>query len=147
MELLSARKVAKALGVDVAMVHYWTKKGRLTRYQPDLTKKRFFYDIEEVRAVQGRTMYDGVPDNFITRKEAADYLWVQAPQIGYYTRRGYLTKHYILGNDYNYMLDEAEVKNVPKILQDIEMRRIANLKKLGDKMNLHGANGKYISKS
>jgi hypothetical protein len=147
MELLPAKEIAEKLGVDVAMIHYWTKKGRIVKHQPDPTKRRFFFDIEQVRAIQGQSMYDGIPDNFITRKEAGDYLWVTDAEIGYYTRRGYLTKHYVLGNDYNYMLDEAEVKKVPEIMRNIELRRIANLRKLGDKMNLHDSNGRYISKS
>ena len=128
------------------MIHYWTKKGRIVKHQPNPTKRRFFFDIEQVRATMGRSMYDGVPDNFITRKEAADYLWVSDAEIGYYARRGYLTKHYVLGNDYNYMLDEAEVKKIPEILHDIELRRIANLKRLGDTISPHGADGRYISK-
>lgn len=48
--------------------------------------------------------------NLITPAEAADILWVSTREISYYVKRGYLTPHFLLGNDKHYLVDKHELK-------------------------------------
>lgn len=48
-------------------------------------------------------------------KEAAFEIGVSKAMVVYWARRGYLTKYYVFGNDYNYEVDLLEVEQQPEL--------------------------------
>jgi hypothetical protein len=80
------------------------------------------------------------PDNLITREEAARLLWTSKESIGYYVRMGYIKRHYVLGNNYHYLVDRDEVlAQLDSIQERLDSRKPAlrvkakNQKRVGGK--------------
>lgn len=127
MNLVTIKEAAKAVYVTKEMVGYWIRKGHVVKHSVPNMKRRYLVDLDEVKAAQAysKVRFKSRPeDGFITRLEAAKLLWVSVGEISHYIREGYLTRHYVLGNDYNYMLSLEEVKAVPeRIYERMENRK------------------------
>jgi hypothetical protein len=61
-------------------------------------------------------------------------------------RRGYLKKHYVFDNDYNYLLDRDEVLSQTNLIKERMEARKPILREAAIKQNqLRNENGKFIS--
>ena len=126
MNLVTAKEAAQSVFVSVAMVGYWVRKGKVKRHYTNDTKYFYLVDLDEVRqASKGmKGLIEASPPNLITRKEAAELLWVGENEISYYANMGYITKYHVLGNDYHYLVDRDEVRAQVKLIpQRIEARK------------------------
>jgi len=124
--LLTPKQSAELKQVSVATIHYWVKTGKLKPHrqgrnlllsQAELeslaTPNKVPQPTEEHRAL-----------GLITRAEAARLLWVTERQISYYTKMGYVKRHYVFGNKKHYLVKAEEVKaQVQLIPQRIEARK------------------------
>jgi predicted site-specific integrase-resolvase len=127
MSLVTPKDAAKAVYVTTGMISYWVRKGYVIRHIPEGNTRNYLVDLDEVKAAQAysRTRFKSRKDEgLLTREEAARVLWVGVSEISHYIRQGYLTRHYLLGNKYNYLLSLEEVKAVPdKIYERMENRK------------------------
>lgn len=127
MNLVTPKEAAKAVYVAKEMISYWVRKGRVTRHYVEGNTRNYLVDLDEVRAAQAYSKVrfkSRLDEGLITREDAAKLLWVSVGEISHYIREGYLTRHYVVGNDYNYLLSLEEVKAVPdKIYERIENRK------------------------
>ena len=127
MNLVTPKEASKAVYVTTGMIAYWIRKGQVKKHYVLDNNWRYLIDLDEVRQAQqfGRVRFNSQPDrNLVTPKEAADYLWVSISEIRYYARKGYIKKHYVLGNDYHYLVDLDEIKAQPEQMkQRIENRK------------------------
>lgn len=126
MNLVTPKEASKEVYVSVSMIRYWVKKGKVKKHYK--TENEYFYlvDLDEVKqaskGMQG--LIESAPKNLITRKDAADLLWVTETEISYYASMGYIKRHYVLGNKYNYLVDKDEVKAQVKLIPErIEARK------------------------
>jgi predicted site-specific integrase-resolvase len=143
MELMTAKKIAEHLFVSRETINYWHKIGRLTRHQPNPASRRYFYSLPEAIAASKTDMFSGKAPNLITREEATYLLRVSQSAISRYCKVGYLTKHYVVGNNYSYMLDREEVLDVPRKIELAELQRFAAQR---GKILLRGQAGRFIPK-
>lgn len=127
MNLVPVKEAAKAVYVTKEMVGYWIRKGHVAKHPIPGSQRNYLVDLDEVKAAQAysKVRFKSRPEEgLITRTEAAKLLWVSVGEISHYIREGYLTKHYVVGNDYNYMLSLEEVKAVPdRIHERMENRK------------------------
>jgi hypothetical protein len=121
------KEAAKAVFVTKEMVGYWIRKGHVAKHPLPGSQRNYLVDLDEVKAAQAYSKVrfrSRADEGMVTRAEAAEILWVSVGEISHYIRRGYLTRHYVLGNNYNYLLSLEEVKAVPaKILEHMENRK------------------------
>jgi hypothetical protein len=61
---------------------------------------------------------NSMPDNLITREEAAELLWTSKESIAYYVQKGYIKRHYVFGNNYHYLVDREEVLAQQYLIQE-----------------------------
>lgn len=126
MKLVTVKEAAKVVFVTPAMVGYWVRKGKVQRHYTNDSKFFYLVDLDEVRqASKGmQALIESAPSNLITRKEAAEMLWVSEKEISYYAKMGYITKYHVLGNRYHYLVDRDEVRAQVKLIpQRIEARK------------------------
>ena len=118
MNLVTPSEAAKAVFVATSMIGYWVKKGRVQKHYVLNNKRNYLVDLDEVKKAQAwkEELKSSLPENLISRKEAADLLWVTETEIGYYARMGYIKKYYVFGNKYHYLVDRDEVKAQPKLI-------------------------------
>lgn len=113
MQLVTPTEAANAVFVTKGMISYWIRKNRVQKhYVPNGNKRNYLVDLDEVKQASKwkEALFETLPENLITRQEAAELLWVGENEISYYARMGYITKHYVLGNKYHYLVDRDEVK-------------------------------------
>ena len=98
------------------MIGYWIKKGRLQKHYLEGSTRHYLVDLEEAkRASNWRNIrYSELPENLVTPNEAADAIGVDPREISYYTKMGYVKKHYVLGNNHHYLVDINEVLEQPE---------------------------------
>ena len=126
------KEAAKNTYVTSAMIYYWVRNGRLKKYQVDGLSRNYHVDLDEVIRVSKTDRFSERPaGNLISRKEAADLIWVGDRMICYYVKMGYITAHYVFGNDKHYLVDRDEVLAQPKLIQE-RMRHTARLKELSE---------------
>jgi predicted site-specific integrase-resolvase len=126
MNLVTRNEAAKSVFVTVGMISYWVKKGRIKKYPIAGTSRNYLVDLDEVKKASEWKKYliEDLPDNLITRQEAAKLLWVQNAEISYYARMGYIKKYYVFGNKYNYLVDRDEILAQVKLIpQRVEARK------------------------
>ena len=127
MNLVTMKEAAKAVFVTPEMICYWIRKGHVVKHSVPGKKRSYLVDLDEVKAAQAYSKVrfrSRADEGMVTRAEAAEILWVSVGEISHYIRRGYLTRHYVLGNNYNYLLSLEEVKAVPTaILEHMESRK------------------------
>lgn len=148
MNLVTPKEAAKAVFVTREMIAYWVKKGHVTKHPIAGHKRNYLVDLDEVKHAQAYSKVrfkSRKEDGLITRAEAAQLLWVSVGEISHYIREGYLTKHYVVGNDYNYLLKLEEVESVPdRIFERMEGRK-PRLRELG--LSAHkDAQGRFAKK-
>jgi hypothetical protein len=142
MNLVTAKEAAKTFYVTHSMVAYWIKKGKVKKHYVLGSTWQYLIDLDEVE-IASKGM-DGIkanaPDNLITREEAARLLWTSKESIGYYVRMGYIKRHYVLGNNYHYLVDRDEVlAQLDSIQERLDSRKPAlrvkakNQKRVGGK--------------
>lgn len=111
MNLVTTDEAAKAFYVTRGMISYWIKKGRIQKHYVLGSNWSYLVDLDEIetasKGMEG--IKETVPENLITREEAAKLIWVSKESIGYYVRMGYIKRHYVLGNKYHYLVDRDEV--------------------------------------
>ena len=98
------------------MIGYWIKKGRLHKHYLEGSTRHYLVDWEEAKIAADwrNTKYLEQPENLVTPNEAADAIGVDPREISYYTKMGYVKKHYVLGNSYHYLVDINEVLEQPE---------------------------------
>jgi hypothetical protein len=118
MELVTPKEAAKRIFGSVGMIAYWVKKGRVQRHYVLNNKRNYLVDLEEAKKARDwkETLRETLPKNLISRKEAADLLWITETEIGYYARMGYIKRYHVFGNDYHYLVDRDEVLAQPKLI-------------------------------
>jgi DNA-binding transcriptional MerR regulator len=118
MNLVTPNEAARSVFVTRGMIAYWVRRGSVKKHYSFTNQYNYLVDLDEVvLASKGRSgVINMQPDNLITRQEAADLLWVTAQEITYYVSKGYIKKHYVLGNDYNYLIDKDEVLAQPRLI-------------------------------
>lgn len=111
MNLVTAKEAAKTFYVTHSMIAYWIKKGRVKKHYVLGSTWQYLIDLDEVKiASEGMEgIKASAPSNLITREEAAKLIWTSTESIGYYVRMGYIKRHYVLGNNYHYLVDRDEV--------------------------------------
>lgn len=116
MNLVTPNEAAKTVYVTRGMIAYWIRKGLAKKHYVLDNKRQYLVDLDEIKAAQeySRNRFSSQPEkNLVTPREAADYLWVGIAEIRYYARMGYIKKHYVLGNDYHYLVDLNEIMAQP----------------------------------
>ena len=148
---MTTKEAAGIVYVTSAALKYWVNKGKLKKYpSPDGHIRKYLVDLDEVIELYEtdwkQKVRQTVPENLISRKEAAQLLWINEKSIGYYVRRGYLKKHYVFDNDYNYLLDRNEVLSQTDLIKERMEARKPFLREAAIKQNqLRNENGKFIS--
>jgi hypothetical protein len=79
----------------------------------------------------------------VLRKVAAREAGVTTGMITYWAQRGYIKKHYIFGNQYNYLVDLYEVL----AQYELGIERKSKLYNLNWHLQLRGRDGTFIKKS
>ncbi len=116
MNLVTPKEASLAVYVTTGMIAYWIRKGQVKKHYVLNNNRQYLVDLDEVRHAQqfSKVRFNSQPENnLVTPKEAAEYLWLSIGEIRYYVRKGYIKRHYVLGNDYNYLVDLDEVKAQP----------------------------------
>lgn len=115
-KLVTPREAASQLYVTTGMIGYWISKGRLQKHYLEGSTRHYLVDLEEAkRASNWRNIrYSELPENLVTPNEAADAIGVDPREISYYTKMGYVQKHYVLGNNHHYLVDINEVLEQPE---------------------------------
>jgi predicted site-specific integrase-resolvase len=146
--LVVPKVAAKSTYVTRSMINYLIRKGRIKKYPIEGTSRNYLVDMAEVLAALNwkNNVIEDLSDDLITRQQAADELGITEAIISYYVRCGYLTKHYVFGNNYNYLVSRKEVDEIPG---GIENRLIAHSEKMRkhllDNPQPKDENGKFIS--
>ena len=152
MNLMTTQQAADLIYSTRATLRYWVKKGMLKKYpSPDGYSRRYLIDFDEVEKLFSQDWKErareNLPDNLISRKEAAKLLWINERSIAYYVRRKHLKKYYVFGNDYNYLLDRDEVLAQPKLYPERMEARKPRLREAAIKQNqARNEHGKFIKK-
>lgn len=111
MARVTPKQAAQAVFVSKAMIHYWVKLGRISKYPIEGFSRRYLVEMEEVvRALDWR---EARPSNLLTPKEAGRLINISTKQISYYACRGYISKH-MLPNGKHYLVDRDEVLDQPR---------------------------------
>lgn len=146
--LVTPKIAASSNYVTRPMIDYLIKKGRIKKYPIAGTSRNYLVDIVEVVAALNwkNGLINDLSDDLITRKEAADELSIAESVISYYVRCGYITKHYVFGNNYHYLVSRKEIAEIPG---GIENRLIVHSEKLRKQLlenpQPKDKNGRFIS--
>ena len=151
MKLVTVREAAETVFVTRQLLDHLLKTGRITKY-PNAPKQKYkhFVDLDEVQEYMAADWKDkkrkSLPENLISRKEAAELLWVKTKQISYYVRHGYIKPHYVFGNDYHYLVDRDEVLAQARLIPERLAARAPRLREAALRQNQpKDERGKYIS--
>ena len=79
----------------------------------------------------------------VLRKVAAREAGVTTGMITYWARKGYIKKHYVFGNQYNYLVDLHEVL----AQYELGIERKSKLYNLNWHLQLRGRDGTFTKKS
>lgn len=143
--LVTPREAASELFVTYGMIGYWIRKGRLAKHPT--VGKHYLVDLDEARRAANWNPLREVPSNLITVNEAADMIGVVPRQISYYTKMGYVKKHYVLGNSFRYLVDAEEVlaqpERIRKMLSSDE--RKAHLREVASRQKRDSRNRYFVS--
>jgi predicted site-specific integrase-resolvase len=148
--LVTPKIAASSNYVTVSMIGYLVKKGRINKYPIHEASRNYLVDIVEVdRALNWKNnLIDDLSNDLITRKEAADELGIAESAISYYVRCGYITKHYVFGNNYHYLVSRKEIFNIPDEIKKRLTAHSENLRKhLLDNPQPKNKNGRFISRN
>jgi excisionase family DNA binding protein len=124
--LLTPKQAADLRQVSVATIHYWVKTGKLKPHRQGRNLLLSQTELESLKTPNKvpQPTEEHRAQGLITRAEAAQLLWVTERQISYYTKMGYVKRHYVLGNKKHYLVKETEVRaQVELIPQRIEARK------------------------
>lgn len=136
-DLVTRAAAAKALYVTEGMISYWIRKGRAKKYYLEGSTRYYLVSMAEMRYAADWQQNEldrfaseelDAQNRYVTRSEAAKLLYVEEPQISYYCKRGYLSKHYVLGSGRTYMLLLDEVLQLPLRRKQVEERRVHDLR-------------------
>lgn len=135
--LVTPKEAASRLYVTVGMIAYWIRKGRLTKHPT--SGRNYLVDLDEAeRASKWReNLMAEMPDNLVTPTQAAEMLFVCTREISYYAKKGYIKKHYVLGNKKHYLVDVNEVLAQPDRIAEMysaEERKDRLRKKAAEQM-------------
>jgi hypothetical protein len=91
---------------------------------------------------------DGIPDNLITVSEASEMLGVVPREISYYANKGYIQKHYVLGNSLHYLVDINEVLEQPERIAKMygSEERKAYLREVASRQKRDSNNRHFVSR-
>lgn len=148
MNLVTVKEAAKAVYVTKEMVGYWIRNGHVAKHPVPGSQRNYLVDLDEVKAAQAysKVRFKSRPDEgLVTREEAAKLLWVSIGEISHYIREGYLTKQYVVGNDYNYLLSLEEVNAVPQRIEERMENRKPVLRELA-LARQKSPDGKFVKK-
>lgn len=113
MNLVTRKEAAKAIYMSEGIIAYWIRLGRLKTYPVPGSSRKHLIDLDQTKELAQRNKRDilmkDVPSNLISTKEAGRLIYVTDRQICYYAGRGYIKKHYVLGNDRHYLVERDEV--------------------------------------
>jgi len=122
MKLVTRKEAAKTIYMSVGILSYWLRDGRLTKHPIPGRTREYLVDLDEVKELASKNKRDllmkNIPANLITTLEAGKLLSVTDRQICYYANRGYIAKHYVLGNDRHYLVDREEVLAQVDLIED-----------------------------
>jgi predicted site-specific integrase-resolvase len=143
--LVTPREAASELFVSYGMIAYWIRKGRLAKHPT--SGKHYLVDLDEARRASRWNALDGLPDNLITPNQAADMIGVVPRQISYYTKMGYVKKHYVLGNSKRYLVDVNEVLAQPERIKQMlsSEERKEHLRKVASRQKRDSRNRYFVS--
>lgn len=130
MNLITSKEAANTVFVTVGMISYWIRKGYLQKHYTGSSTYNYLVDLDEVLSIvqTSKDRLKSKHEGLISPKHAAEILWVGVAEIRYYVRKGYLKKHYVLGNNYNYLVEESEVRKQPLLIGQRVDSRIPKLK-------------------
>ena len=135
--------------MSVGTLSYWVRDGRLTKYPIEGVKREYLVNLDEVKQLATKSkrglLMENLPENLITTQLAGELLSVTDRQICYYANRGYITKHYVLGNDRHYLVDKDEVLAQMDLVEDRlrHVGRIDELREQATKMK-RSTNGWWV---
>jgi hypothetical protein len=78
----------------------------------------------------------------VSRKEAAKRAFVVVAMVSYWAQKGYIKKHYVFGNTYNYLVDLNEVL----AQHELGRERKSKLYNHNWDKQLRGRDGRFLSK-
>jgi hypothetical protein len=117
MNLVRVKEASELSYVTTAMVYYWVMNNRLAKHPDPKRPRSYLVDLDEVKRLARTSKLDERPSpNLISRKEAADLIYVGDRMICYYVKMGYIKAHYVFGNDKHYLVDRDEVLAQPKLV-------------------------------
>lgn len=149
--LVTPREAASRLYVTTGMIGYWIKKGRLTKHPISEGSRNYLVDLDEAeRASKWRDrVMSEMPENLTTLNEAAELLVVCAREISYYANKGYIKKHYVLGNKKHYLVDVNEVMEQPERIRKMyaSEERKENLRKIASEQKRDSRGRNFVSVS
>ena len=139
MELVTRKEAAKTIYMSEGILAYWIRLGRLKTYPVAGSSRKHLVDLAQVQELARRNKRDilmkDTPNNLISTKEAGRLLYVTDRQICYYAGRGYIKKHYVLGNDRHYLVDKDEVLAQIDLIPD-RLRHRDNIEVLREKASM-----------
>lgn len=130
MELLRAKEAAEKAYVNTSMIYYWVKNSRINTYPDPARPKSYLVSLGEVKRAARTSKFDDRPSgNLITREEAAYLAYVGERMISYYVKMGYVTPHYVFGNNKHYLVDRNEILAQRELMPD-RIKHTARLEEL-----------------
>jgi hypothetical protein len=117
MNLVRVKEASDFAYVTTAMIYHWVSDGRLAKHPDSKRPRSYLVDLNEVKRLARTGKLDERPaGNLISRKEAADLIYVGDRMICYYVKMGYIKAHYVFGNDKHYLVDRDEVLAQPALV-------------------------------
>lgn len=133
MKLVTRKEAAKRIYMSEGILSYWARDGRLTKHRLPGKTRQYLVDLDEVKELASKNkrhlLMKNIPDNLITTLEAGKLLFVTDRQICYYANKGYIKKHYVLGNDRHYLVDKDEVLAQANLIDD-RLRHVGRIDEL-----------------
>ena len=144
--LVTPRNAAKELFVTIGMIGYWIRKGRLQKHPTG--SRNYLVDLDEARRASKWNRMEGIPENLITISEASEMLGVVPREISYYANKGYIQKHYVLGNSLHYLVDVNEVLEQPERIAKMygSEERKAYLREVASRQKRDSNNRHFVSR-
>lgn len=113
MNLVTRKEAAKAIYMSEGILTYWIRLGRLDTHPVAGSSRKHLVDLDQAIELSQKTkraiLRKDISNNLISTQEAGRLIYVTDRQICYYANRGYINKHYVLGNDRHYLVDRDEV--------------------------------------
>lgn len=140
MNLVTRKEAAKAIYMSEGIIAYWVRLGRLKTYPIASSSRKHLVNLDEAKELSRKTkraiLRSDIPSNLISTQEAGALIYVTDRQICYYASKGYIKKHYVLGNDRHYLVDKNEVLAQVDLIPDRLRHRgnIEDLRKRATKM-------------